>query len=614
MNMDEKILARIRRKLTLDVDFMKDCQSYDNMDNLRWTPPAGFATREEIRLRVSTDAHDILKTAINLFDTHNPKWQILPRGPADADAAEEIERWLEWQMMIADQQGDKPSSAERLKHAAKYGRIACQLDFLPAWVPEGTEAYKDALARPFCVTVHCPANVRYERGKYGLRWVAVVTNIPAADAIDHWDAYRNDVTYGKEIESAIAKVEKLLEEDDEARVIYVDYTDKEKRWCFCYLHKGEDVDTGLEIPEDGVIEFIDGENRLGFINWAISEAASTPLLYSLHKGGLWENQNFLDTIADTTIIRRGWFPIFKHKSMGGKDMDVNFTGSEAVVELDQAAGEDVEIMVPPPLDPGIRELMDRNSQKAASATGLKGLQNMDVTGNVQYAAVQAQLQVSRSVLDPYATCYEHNAVELGKLAFMWIKKTGISVTAQRRATKSTDKNKVAGQKITLNPEKFDPRSMIILCELTTTNKGDELQRMNMFSQAKQMGLPVPNSEILERMGWGNADALKEDWLKEQMEQIALAMYQKQKDAELTMQVQQAQMQMQMAAQQAQMQQQQAAMQGQTPAPEGPPGMVPPDQGGGAQMMPGGIGNDVNQGGIPAAMSSPQETQTQTRRP
>jgi hypothetical protein len=609
--MEEKILGRIRRKLLLDTEFMDDCTHYDRMDSLQWTPPPGFAMREEIRLRVSTEAHDILKTAINLFDTHNPKWEILPRGPADADAAEEIERWLEWQMMIADQQGDKPSSAERLKHAAKYGRVACQLDFLPYWVPKDSDEYKEALAHPFCVTVHPAPNVHFERGKYGLRWVAVVSNIPAADVIDHWDAYRTDATYGDKIESAIGKIEDLLAEDDEARVMYVDYTDKEKRHVFAYPAISSEIDTDLAIPEDGLIEIMEGDNKLGFINWAISEAASTPLLYSLHKGGLWENQNFLDTIADTTVIRRGWFPIFEHRSVGGKSMEIDFTGNEAVIESDTAAGESVQILQPPPLDPGIRELMDRNSQKAASATGLKGLQSMDVTGNVQYAAVQAQINISKSVLDPYITCYQHNAIELAKLAFMWVKKTGIMVVGHRRATKNADKGQVKGQKIVMDPDKFDPTTMLVQCELMTTNTQDELQRMNVFSQAKQMGLPMPNSEILERMGWGNADALKADWIKEQMEQIALAMYQKGKDAELTMQMQQAQTQMQMQAQQAQMQMQQQAP---PPAPQGPGGMVPPDQGGGAQMMPGGMGNDPNMGGQPAAMSSPQETQTQTRRP
>jgi hypothetical protein len=592
--MDEKILGRIRRKLTLDSDFIDDCVHYDHMDNMEWTPPAGFTMREEIRIRVSTDAHDILKTAVNLFDTHNPKWQIVPRGPADADTAEEIERWLEWIMMIADQQGDKPSSAERLKHAAKYGRIACQLDFLPYWIPEGTDEYKDALAHPFCVTVHPPANIHFERGKYGLRWVANVSNIPAADAIDHWDAYKTDATYGEQIEGAIRKVEALLEDNEEQRVVYVDYTDQEKRWCFCFPADGEMIDENLEIPEEGLIEFIDGENKLGFINWAISESASTPLLYSLHKGGLWENQNFLDTIMDTTVIRRGWFPTFKHKSNSGKAMEVDFSGNEATVELSNSDGEEAEIMVPPPIDPGIRELADRNTNKAASATGLKGLQNMNMVGNVQYASINAMIQVSKSTLDPYLTCYQHNAVELGKLAFLWVAKTGITVTAVRTKDKNRDKNKVRGQKINIGPKDFDPRNMLIQCELLTTNTSDEMQRMNVFSQAVQIGLPISKGEIAERMGWGQQDVLKQDWMKEKIEEIALSMFQKMQDAQLTMMVQK-------------------MMQ---PPPPPPQGVPPPEQmgGGGEGMIPGGAANDTNQGGLPSAMSAPQMTRTATEGP
>jgi hypothetical protein len=597
--MDEKITGRIRRKLQLDNDFIDDCVHYDNMDDMKWTPPTAFTMREEIRIRVSTDAHDILKTAVNLFDTHNPKWQIIPRGPADSDTAEEIERWLEWVMMIADQQGDKPSSAERLKHAAKYGRIACQLDFLPYWVPEGTDEYKDALAHPFCVTVHPPANIHFERGKYGLRWVANVSNIPAADAIDHWEAYREDVNYGGKIRGAIKKVEKLLEDDDEARVTYVDYTDKEKRWCFCFLASGESVDTDMAIPEEGLIEFVNGENKLGFINWAISESASTPLLYSLHKGGLWENQNFLDTIMDTTVIRRGWFPTFKHKSNSGKPMDVDFSGNEATVELNSADGEEAEVMVPPPIDPGIRELADRNTQKAASATGLKGLQNMNMVGNVQFASINAMIQVSKSTLDPYLTCYQHNAVELGRLAFLWVAKTGITVTAVRTKNKNIEKGKVKGQKINIGPKDFEPRNMLILCELLTASPGDEMQRMNVFQTAKQVGLHIPDSEILERMNWGSPEVLEQQWLKEQIANLALQQFQKMQD-----------MQLQMMASQMQAAMQQQMMAAQAPAQ----GQPPPDQMGGAQMMPGGEANNPGGGGLPPAMSSPQETQTQTRAP
>ncbi len=611
--MDEKILSKIRRRLTLDQTFMDDCAAFDNMDGMQWDLPAGLATHEWVRKRVSTDAHGILKTAVNLFETHNPKWEILPRGPADADKAEELERWLEWQMIVASRNGDKDASTEKLRHAAKYGRICSQLDFLPYWCEKGTEEYKDAMANPFCDTVHPPANIHYERGKYGLRWVANVSNIAAADAIDHWDAYQTDAKYGGKIKGAIGKVEELLEGDDEARLMYVDYTDKEKRWVFAYLASGEAIDLELGVSEgDDLIEFFDGENKLGFINWAIAEAASTPILYSMHHGGLWENQNFLDTIADSIIIRRGFFPLIKHTSVSGKPLEVDYTGAEAVVELSQSDGESADVLSPPPLDPGIRELMDRNSQKAANATGMKGLQNTDIVGNVQYASVNAMIQLAKSVLDPYLTAYQRNAMETARLAFMWVRKSGVTVTGYRQKDKNIEKNKVKGEKINVSPSDFDPKTMVIKCELLSTNTSDEMQRMNVFSQAKQLNLPISSADIVERMGWGEADVLKADWMKEQIEMNALQTFLKMQDPEFKMKFAQFQQQMQAAQmQQEQMAQQAQAAQQQGP-PQGPPG--PPAQMGGAQMMPGGMGNDPNQGGLPPAMSDPNETRTQTQRP
>jgi hypothetical protein len=608
--MDEKILGKIRRKLTLDADFMEDCAAYDSMEKMEWSLPPGLAVHEWVRKRVSTDAHDILKTATNLFDVHNPKWQILPRGPEDADSAEEIERWLEWHMQLANRHGDHEPFRVMLKHSTKYNRIAVQLDYLPYWQSnKKSEAYKEAIANPFCIKVHNPANVHYEMGAYGLRWVAVVSNLPAADAIDHWDSYKSDGKYGKKIESAIGMVEDLLEDDPEARVIYVDYTDKEKRWCFAYPAQGETIDEELAIPEDDLIEFVNGENKLGFINWAVSAGTSDPLLFSLHHGGLWENQNFLDTIADSLIIRRGFFPLFKHKSVSGKNMETDFTGNEPTIELNASDGEEAEVLQPPPLDPGVRELMERNSSKAASATGLKGLQNMNVIGNVQFASINAMIQISKSTLDPYIRNFEKVAVELARLAFLWVQKSGDTLTGYRTKAKNPEMGKVAGQKINIGPADFDPKTMVVQCELLSITPSDEMQRMNVFSQAVQLGLPISKGDIVERMGWGEADVMKQDWLKEQIEQMALANFQKLQDLQLQMQQQQAQMAMQMQAQQAQMQMQQQQ------APQGPQGMVPPEQmgGGGEGMIPGGQMNNPN-GALPPAMSAPQMTRSATQGP
>src|SRR5688572_14922397 len=609
--MDEKILSRIRRKMTLDADFMKDCTAYDSMESMSWDLPAGLAVHEWVRKRVSTEAHDILKTATNLFDVHHPKWEILPRGPADADQAEELERWLEWHMLLANRHGDQEAFRQMLRYSTKYNRITAQLDYLPYWISKDSEEWADAINNPFCIKTHNPANVRYEMGSYGLRWVAAVSNIPAAECIDHWDAYQGDSKYGKKIKAALKKIETLLENDEEARLMYVDYTDKKKRWVFAYVVPNEQVDVYIEPPEgkDGkrgeFIEIMDGDNELGFINWVISVGTSDPLLYSMHHGGLWENQCFLDTIADSVVLRRAFFPLIKHSSASGKPLEVDYTGAEAVIEMNAADGESAEVMSPPPLDPGIREMMDRNSQKGASATGLKGLQNVEMGGDAAFASVNARIQLSKATLDPYIRNFEKAAVELARLVFLWIHKSDNTITGYRTKTKNVKKNKVKGQKINIGKNDFDPKTMVIQCELLSNAPSDEMQRMNVYSQAVQIGLPIPKKQIVERMDWGEGDVLEADWIKEQVQQMALANFQKRMEGMTEIELAQLMQATQQPPPQA------------APPPQALAGMSPPEQmnsGAAPGMIPEGMGNDPAMQGTPPAMSAPQMTTMETRRP
>ncbi|RPI89171.1 MAG: hypothetical protein EHM40_21325 [Chloroflexi bacterium] len=556
---------------------------------------------------MSTDAHDILKTATNLFDVHNPKWEVMPRGPADNDAAESIERWLEWHMEQANMHGDQEAFRIALKHSTKYNVIAAQLDYLPYWCERGSEEYKDALIAPFCIVVHNPANVHYDMGSYGLLKVAVVTNVPATDVIEKWDAYRKDSKNGKQIDAALKKIEGFLEEDDEARLMYADYTDKKKRQVACYLANSETVDDEFSPPEGkDLITLLDAENELPFINWAISRGTSDPLLYSLHKGGLFENQCFLDTILDSVGIRRAFMPLFKHKSVSGKAMEVDFTGNEATVELNASDGEEAEVFNIPQLDPGIRELMDRNSSRAASATGLKNLANMNMAGNVQFATVNAMIQVSKSVLDPYIRNFEKWAVEIAKLAFQWVDYMGDKVTGYR--TKAKAEGKPKGEKINIGKGDFDAKTMIVRCELLSNTPTDELQKVNMYNQMVQANWPVPKSEFVERMGLGSPEVLKDKWFDEKLEEIALNVFGQTQTAQAQLAIEQIKMQMQAQMQQQQMEQQlqaQAQMQGQDPNAQG----VPPQQGQEQPMTQAMQGMNPAEGGAPPAMMAPQATRT-----
>jgi hypothetical protein len=541
-----------------------------------------------VRKRVTAVGHNGLKTVINLFNTYNPKWEILPRGPADKDKAEELERWLEWQMSQANLKEGKESFKVMLKSSAKKGVIAAQLDYLPYWLTEDTKERKNLLMNgAFCINVVEPDNIHYEIGKYGIRWVASVSNVTGSYILDHWEQYEAG---DKEVKSALDKVRGIIEDEgEETHFVYVDYTDKDKRWVFFFETENETCTSDeLELEEgEEVTNILNRKNELPFINWVITENSGDPIFMSMHKSGSYENTNFFKTLSDSTVIRRAYFPILEHNSPTGESLEVDFSGPDAIAET--KAGEVLRVLQPPQLDPGIRELEGKSEADMSGDLGVRGLQQTDVTGNVQFATVNAQLQLGKTVLDPAIRAFERACVLLGKLAFAWVSYQGDTVTAYR-----TNKKKPGyGNKINVSPKDYDPDTLMITCELLANTPTDDMQRWNMFSGMLQAGLHVPQKEFIERLELGDPDTLEEKWLDEQAMNLAWQLFSQAKQMEL--QQKQVEMQQQAQAQQQAMMQAQANAQpqGQSPAPQGP-GAAP----GFDQTQ--GTGFDQSQGG-----SSPQ---------
>jgi hypothetical protein len=568
-----------------------DIAAYRDIDAMQWEIP--WDAQEFVRKRVSSVGHDAMKTVINMFNTYSPKWEILPRGPADADTAERLERWLEWQMEQTNTKGAQEPFRKMLKSSAMSAVVAAQLDYLPYWL-ENSEERKELLRNgAFCINVHEADTVHYEIGKYGLRWAAQVSVMGAADILDIWEQYEEG---NDDLKAALNSVREYVEgSEEEATFVYVDYTDKDHRWVFCIEGDTADADS-LELGGDAnAITILDVENELPFINWVITEATGEPLFKSIHESGSWENDNFLMTLSDSTIIRRAYFPLLIHTSASGQDIEEDFTGAE--VKLKVPAGDTVGQLNPPPLDPGIREMMDRNSGAMRSGLGVAGLQNTDVTGNVQFATVNAQIQLSKTVLDPHLRAFERACVNLGKLAFMWVKYQGDTVTSYRTRTKG---NKVRGEKINVSPKDYDPDSLIIRCEILDNAPTDDMQRWNIFSGMKQMGLHIPDSEFIERTGMGDPETLEARWLDEQALNLAWQVFSQKKMAEMQMQVQQ----------QAQAAQQEAM----AAAAQQAQGQSPPQQGQTQPAFDGtqGQGFDPSRGGSSPAEALPSLTQTATR--
>jgi hypothetical protein len=245
--------------------------------------------------------------------------------------------------------------------------------------------------------------------------------------------------------------------------------------------------------------------------------------------------------------------------------------------------------------------MDRNANSMRNGLGVQGLQSTDVTGNVQFATVNAQIQLSKAVIDPHLRSTERAAVGLAKLAFMWIEYSGDTVTAYR--TKSKGKLK-RGQKINASPKDYDSKTLMIRCEILANAPTDEMQRWNMYAGMLQSGFRIPQSEIMERMDFSNPEQLEERFRKEKLRDLAQQLFEQEKVLEL--QMKQAQMQQEAQAQQ------QAQMQAASQAEQ--QGQVPPEQGVSqpAFDQTQGQGFDPSRMGSSPAEAAPQLTQTQVR--
>jgi hypothetical protein len=283
--------------------------------------------------------------------------------------------------------------------------------------------------------------------------------------------------------------------------------------------------------------------------------------------------------------------------MGGtKELDINYDGSQDTVELTQ--GEDAQVLQPPPIDPAISQLAAVNTDRISQNLGIRNLQSMQMSGNVQFSTMNAFIQLQMAALEPYKRTTEKAWEQAAEIMFKWVEKTKHAVGAYRTKSKGEGK-KAKGASVIVSPEDFEIEDLHIQCELIANTPTDKMQQVNMYSALKSAGAQIGWGELLERLGLGNPEVLKQDWMNEQLEGVALQNYVEKLKAEIQMEIQSKQMEMQNQMQQ-QQQMQQMEMQQAQQQMQGPQNAVIPD----GQM------NDPAAGGLPPMMSAPGMTQNQ----
>jgi len=586
---NDKLVSMLVREMkrTENISARDEYRAYDDMDAMRWSLPSPLDKMPEMRIDIDSSPHDHLKTGCDIFNTHTPNIEIQPRGPADKDLAKDLSVWAEWQIAQSNQRGRGDFTRKLLEDALKYMRVCARVDYLPYWLPEESMRTKEqkamaAVGGDFCIEIFHPSAIYAGTGNYGLSWVANIQCLPAAEVAEHWGLYVSNKH--PTIKSAVAKLQEL--EDNYVGV--VDVTSYDRRLVFAMDVGSMMKEITAELVENSErITILNGENPLSFINWSVVQGRDDPILAPLHRSGLWNNQNLIQSISTSTTIKLAMPPPIIHTKIGNKPLEVTYDGTQASYEADAAIGERIENFPPRPLDQNFLELMSRNSNRMGTQTGLRNLNNVDPVGNIQYATLDAFISLSMTRLQPAVRVAEKALAQIIQIMFLWVKDRNAVSRAYR-----TKKGKMQGGQIDLDADKFDPKALFVKAEFAQNKPTNKMQEVTMYATLKQAGAPLAWGYILdEKLDLGVNEVLAGNYEDEEIMLLALETFKQKKLLDIQVQSQAAMGAMQASAQPGA----QSPEMSQTPPP--------------FDQMQGQASNPAT-GGTPPAMGAPQLTQTQ----
>jgi hypothetical protein len=583
--MDKTIIRKIKRQMTLKADEKADMRAYNDICEMRWDGIPDLVDKEWYVEFKDPTGRDMIQQAVNIYATHNPKWEVMPIGMGEIDEAEKKERWFEWQMQIANSHGEEAPFPKMLTHSTKFNMICVQLDYRPYW-----DKSEDAKKYPFCIKPYEPTIIYDEYGSYDEPlWVAVVNNIHAVDVIEFWSEYSEG---DARVKSSIDRVEALVKEDPEQRMMYIDYTDNKKRWVYCYPVPSDVIDESLgEDFKRDIIDIMDKKNALGFINWAIARGEGDALLSPLHKGNLWMNINRSETLKRSIAFRRAFYPLFIEEGLGGTQMD--YSGDQDIAKV--PTNTKLTPILPPPLDPAFNELSAQDRAMMTRSVGMDNMGGFDAS-NVQFATINAIIQLRLSILEPYKRTFEKACRRIATLMPKWLEATKDTVTSYRTSTSKPDVL-MRGEELSFSSEDFIEGKFFVDCTVLPNNPTDRMQRVNEYSLLKQNNFPVPDSEYVERFGFGSPEVLLSRYEDQQLASATLQAKIKEiiGEADVKIAALQAKAQFEIQAQ---------AQQGQAPPEKNP---TQP-----ATTNAQGQGFDAARGGEAPMTPSPEMTQTALR--
>ena len=314
--------------------------------------------------------------------------------------------------------------------------------------------------------------------------------------------------------------------------------------------------------------------------WTKHEEARQPLLYTLHKSGMWEMQNLIYSVFFTLIRDMGVTPLYKHvvpSALVGKQLDIDYSENPGVVHV--VEGEDfVPLLNKGLVDPSVQQGLQIATSAIQQSTLYPQALGAPVEGDSTFSELALLSQSGRL---PLTGIQRRGGWGLGQLMEMCL------------AMLKTEKGNVKAVGIDLKASDI-PDYVQIEAKLDVKLPQDKLQQANIAQIITGGDRPLVSNEWARQniLNVGQSGEMDRQIWTETASQMMFQTF-------LQQQLQQQQMAQQQAMQ-AQAGQMGGAQPGQPTAQPGmPQGQMPPEMTAGPQMNPEQA--QMIQGGLPPQM-------------
>lgn len=556
-----------------------------------------------------TDMADAKNAGTRVFTSLLPNVKFSPMmdNQGEYDRTDKLEQAWAWEMerMNRPVNGQKGVHDRIVESAVTYHRVALQTEFLPYKFKSKTDARTKAMLSRKCFqwTVHDnPGEVHSTYSDYGLEHVAKVSQFSVQKLIENFGTDNPGVQKLLEKIGSMKKAERM-------RTMYtlVDYTN--------WTHRVQYAVAGNGVGSGSDIVFMNEPHELEFIPWVIVDYGDT-LWESVLVSGHWDNLQHMKLIKFSKSIALAGKPDFALISTDGKARGVWMDWTNPLNPINLPAGTQLQELNPNKLDPQFEAEYQEDRNDVSRSTVARILQDPTPFLNAPFSTFNASVTSALGQLAPAKRTAEAAEAEAIYQCHQWIKHAKmdfsayrgknndakvegaqpyqkgehIVITYQEPPTKEEfDKMSEEEQFLVSQKVYFDLQNLYVNVELQSANISDEQARMNTLLLAVREG-GMSQKEMWERMGWDGYEMNKAQRATEQLFDAEVQKMVQAKMMELQMQMQQAQMQQEQQAQQQAMSQQNQMNQ----------------MNAGSQMA-SMQGVDMRGGGMPAAMSAPNET-------